>query len=161
AAGISDSLVRLSVGIESPEDLARDLTHALDRCVRVSPAKRRHPQRSQGSAVNSDVVLLGVGSIGRELISQLSDSESAPVRVVGLIDRSGYVFDEDGFSSAELCDLCEHKATGEALTSADSGQPATALQALHEIARHTLTRPILVDATPAETSDVLQFALSR
>jgi cystathionine beta-lyase/cystathionine gamma-synthase len=32
AAGISDSLVRLSVGIESAADLIRDLTYALD-CV--------------------------------------------------------------------------------------------------------------------------------
>jgi cystathionine beta-lyase/cystathionine gamma-synthase len=32
AAGISDSLVRLSVGIESADDLVRDLTTALD-CV--------------------------------------------------------------------------------------------------------------------------------
>jgi cystathionine gamma-synthase len=31
-AGISDSLVRLSVGIESADDLVRDLSHALD-CV--------------------------------------------------------------------------------------------------------------------------------
>jgi cystathionine gamma-synthase len=30
AAGISDSLVRVSVGIESPDDLVRDLTRALD-----------------------------------------------------------------------------------------------------------------------------------
>jgi cystathionine gamma-synthase len=30
-AGISDSLVRLSVGIESADDLVRDLTCALDR----------------------------------------------------------------------------------------------------------------------------------
>jgi cystathionine gamma-synthase len=30
AAGISDALVRLSVGIESPDDLVRDLTRALD-----------------------------------------------------------------------------------------------------------------------------------
>jgi cystathionine gamma-synthase len=33
-AGISDSLVRLSVGIESPEDLVRDLTVALDAVAR-------------------------------------------------------------------------------------------------------------------------------
>jgi cystathionine gamma-synthase len=30
AAGISDSLVRLSVGIEAAADLVRDLTNALD-----------------------------------------------------------------------------------------------------------------------------------
>jgi cystathionine gamma-synthase len=33
AAGISDSLVRLSVGIESADDLVRDLTTALDAVV--------------------------------------------------------------------------------------------------------------------------------
>jgi cystathionine gamma-synthase len=33
-AGISDSLVRLSVGIEAPEDLVRDLTRALDVVAR-------------------------------------------------------------------------------------------------------------------------------
>jgi cystathionine gamma-synthase len=30
AAGISDSLVRLSVGIEGAQDLVRDITQALD-----------------------------------------------------------------------------------------------------------------------------------
>jgi cystathionine gamma-synthase len=35
-AGISDALVRVSVGIESAEDLVRDLTRALDDVLRVS-----------------------------------------------------------------------------------------------------------------------------
>jgi cystathionine gamma-synthase len=34
-AGISDSLLRLSVGIERAEDLVGDLQHALSRCTRV------------------------------------------------------------------------------------------------------------------------------
>jgi cystathionine gamma-synthase len=34
-AGISDSLLRLSVGIESVDDLLRDLRAALDRASRV------------------------------------------------------------------------------------------------------------------------------
>src|SRR5205823_14158246 len=35
-AGIGDSLVRLSVGVESAEDLVADLEHALDAVVRTS-----------------------------------------------------------------------------------------------------------------------------
>lgn len=33
AAGVSDSLVRLSVGLEEPEDLVKDLEQALSRCM--------------------------------------------------------------------------------------------------------------------------------
>jgi cystathionine beta-lyase len=33
AAGVSDSLVRLSVGLEEPEDLVKDLEQALSRCL--------------------------------------------------------------------------------------------------------------------------------
>jgi cystathionine gamma-synthase len=40
-AGISDSLVRLSVGIESPEDLVRDLTQALDAVAAAHASARR------------------------------------------------------------------------------------------------------------------------
>jgi cystathionine gamma-synthase len=36
AAGISDSLLRLSVGIESADDLTRDLTRALDAVASVA-----------------------------------------------------------------------------------------------------------------------------
>jgi hypothetical protein len=36
AAGITDSLLRLSVGIEAPEDLVADLTAGLERAARVS-----------------------------------------------------------------------------------------------------------------------------
>ena len=32
ALGISDTLVRFSVGIEDPEDLMADIKHALDAC---------------------------------------------------------------------------------------------------------------------------------
>jgi cystathionine gamma-synthase len=40
AAGISDSLVRLSVGIERPEDLVADLERALDHALAVLPTAR-------------------------------------------------------------------------------------------------------------------------
>jgi cystathionine gamma-synthase len=41
AAGIADSLLRLSVGIEGGDDLLRDLDAALSRAEAVGYAKRR------------------------------------------------------------------------------------------------------------------------
>jgi cystathionine gamma-synthase len=162
-AGISDSLVRLSVGIESPEDLVRDLTEALDEVVKVSGVARR----AAAVEVNvtrerepADVVLLGVGAIGRELISQVGGGETQ-LRICGLIDRSGFVFSRDGLAPERLDALRALKAAGHPLSEAIDGHAGSGLHALDEIARHKLTRPILVDATPAETSDVLHAALSR
>jgi cystathionine gamma-synthase len=43
ASGISEALIRYSVGIEDPEDLIADLRHALDK---VRPAKRRARSRA-------------------------------------------------------------------------------------------------------------------
>jgi len=167
AAGISDSLVRLSVGIESPEDLASDLTSALDAVLKSQrTVTRRHSERAAGHSERSeesavaDVVLLGVGAIGRELLSQLGQTQNA-LRVVGLIDRSGFVFDEHGLSTERLAVIASLKAAGTPLAGQIGGQKADAIQSLHEISRHKLSRPILVDATPADTSFVLQMALSR
>jgi cystathionine gamma-synthase len=41
AAGIADSLLRVSVGIEDGDDLLRDLDAALLRAVAVDKSKRR------------------------------------------------------------------------------------------------------------------------
>ena len=169
AAGISDSLVRLSVGIESPEDLARDVTDALDAVLksrRVAEGWSRPRAENQTAAEPrprtelADVVVLGVGAIGRELLSQLGQTQNA-LRVVGLIDRSGFVFDEKGLSNERLAVVASLKAAGTPLAGQIGGQKADAIQSLHEISRHKLSRPILVDATPADTSFVLQMALSR
>ena len=167
AAGITDSLVRLSVGIESPDDLVRDLTQALDAVVERSEAARptsRVSARVPSHSDPTDVVLLGVGSIGRELISQLTRATggaSQHLRICGLIDRSGYVFAEGGLSSERLAELSKLKSTGQPLVEAIGGRAASALQAVREISGSSLLRPILVDATPADTMDVLQLALSQ
>jgi cystathionine gamma-synthase len=50
ASGISEALIRYSVGIEDPEDLIADLRHALDK---VRPAKRR----ARSSAGSQDRVV--------------------------------------------------------------------------------------------------------
>ena len=166
AAGISDSLVRLSVGIESAEDLVRDLTDALDEVVKVSGIARHAVtfdavvSRQREPA---DVVLLGVGAIGRELITQVTAGSTAvpPLRICGLIDRSGFVVARDGLSRERLAELCALKAAGHPLNEAIDGHSGSGISALQEIVRHKLSRPILVDATPADTSEVLIAALSH
>ena len=172
AAGISDSLVRLSVGIELADDLVRDLTTALDAAwtppARVAAAESRPASRSapawsvsdRSRRSQTDVVLLGVGAIGRELLSQVSNHGNA-FRICGLVDRSGYVFEEGGLSRERLASLRSLKANGGRLAESDSGRPATTQQALNEITAAALWRPILVDATAADTTAVLDSALAR
>ncbi|MGH7678890.1 MAG: PLP-dependent transferase, partial [Gemmatimonadaceae bacterium] len=166
-AGIRDSLVRLSVGIEGPEDLANDLTAALNavrsglRALGRGAQRTRSEPKAQSPKRTADVVLLGVGAIGRELITQLTAQPDHNLRVCGLIDSTGFVFAEAGLSAERLEDLRRLKAEGRALRAAEGGRAATAAQALSEISRHELARPMLVDATPVDTSDALQLALSR
>jgi cystathionine gamma-synthase len=166
AAGITDSLVRLSVGIESPDDLVRDLTNALDAVVLAAGVSKRAPSvfvNGSRHADPTDVVLLGVGAIGRELISQTTSGGEAQqrLRICGLVDRSGYVFVEGGFSPQRLIELSRLKLSGQPLVEALGGRAASALEAVREISAASLVRPILVDATPADTTEVLELALSR
>jgi homoserine dehydrogenase len=159
-AGIKDSLVRLSVGIEDPADLADDLTTALDALLEP----RRDAAVSAFVASSSEtrpVVLLGAGSIGRELIGQLAhDGESRTLRVAALIDRSGYVSAPGGFTTERLAELRELKAAGQPLCEAIGGRSASTTAAVSEIIAG-LERPIVVDLTPAETGDALLHAVSH
>jgi cystathionine gamma-synthase len=169
-AGIPDSLVRLSVGIEHADDLVSDVLRALDptAAVRIPRVARDDTRRQRKTATyagdrkrrqKNDVVLLGVGSIGRELLAQLADSD-APVRVCGLVDRSGFVFDGGGLSAERLEEVSSRKRDGDRL-SALGGTAATAAQAFESIADEDLWRPVLVDATAADTGPVLERALAR
>ncbi|HEX7937883.1 MAG TPA: hypothetical protein VF483_02760, partial [Gemmatimonadaceae bacterium] len=108
----------------------------------------------------TDLVFLGVGAIGRELLSQVS-SFGAGFRVCGLIDRSGFVFDADGITPERIGELREIKARGGKLAETAAGTVASAEQALEHIGASELWRPILVDATAADTTAVLDAALSR
>jgi cystathionine gamma-synthase len=168
AAGISESLVRLSVGTEDAVDLVHDLTSALDHVLGSrlsassagSQAESRKPRAESHSRATRDLVLLGVGSIGRELLSQLAAHGSA-FRVCGLIDRSGWVSEAGGFSAERLRDLHGLKERGGKLADAPGGTRGTAAQAVEDIAAAELWHPILVDATAADTTSVLDTALSR
>jgi cystathionine gamma-synthase len=127
-AGIGDSLVRLSVGIESPEDLVRDLGSALDACQsRRAVSSARVHDRAPAS-----LVLFGAGAIGRELLTQVAPAEATgDIRVCGVVDRSGYVFNPDGLPRDRLQQLAAAKQDGKPIT-ALGGRAATAMEAVQQ-----------------------------
>ena len=119
-----------------------------------------------GTRQHADVIVLGFGLIGRELALQLAQRRTpgggrltAPVRVVAVIDRSGYVFDPNGLAPKTLMALAEAKAGGKPLAFQTAGIRATDEAALRAIATHALERPILVDVTASETSPTLEVAI--
>jgi aspartokinase/homoserine dehydrogenase 1 len=118
-----------------------------------------------GAAVrpeHADVVLLGFGQIGRTLAGMLARArqDGPRARVVGIIDRSGYVFEPGGISSRRLAALATEKARGVRLSALNGGVAATTADALTAISRHALSRPIFVDLTADDTSALLRSALS-
>lgn len=161
-AGISDSLLRLSVGIEGADDLVRDLVTNLDAATVPTVSVPCDVTVSASEPV--DVVVLGFGAIGRELVTQVGANESwaaSRARVRALIDRSGYVGEAGGFTAARLAELCEAKENGQPLREAAGGHAMTPARAIEAIASSCSSRRILVDATPADTTDVLSFALAN
>jgi len=115
--------------------------------------------RSQ-EASHTDVVLLGFGRVGRALVGATLSAKGGDVRVVGLLDRSGYVFDPRGLSARRLRTLAEGKDQGQ-LLSALGGVASSADDALAFVASHAVSRPALVDVTAEETGDLLSAALGR
>jgi bifunctional aspartokinase / homoserine dehydrogenase 1 len=64
-------------------------------------------------ATPTDVVLLGFGRVGRALADQIAAATGGPpVRVVGVLDRSGYVFEPRGLSRRRLLELAREKDRG-------------------------------------------------
>jgi len=111
---------------------------------------------------HADVVLLGFGQIGRTLALMLGRArqDGPRARVVGVIDRSGYVFDANGISARRLASLANEKARGARLRSTHGGVAASTTDALAAIARHALSRPIFVDVTADDTGALLRNALA-
>jgi aspartokinase/homoserine dehydrogenase 1 len=110
----------------------------------------------------TDVVLLGFGRVGRELADQIAApvDNQPPVRVVGLLDRSGFIFEPRGISRRRLLDLA-HQKDGGALISSLGGRKANAAEALTTMAAHAVSRPIIVDVTSEETGDLLRAAIGH
>lgn len=112
--------------------------------------------------LRTDVVLLGFGRVGRELADQIAaPANSQPgVRVVGLLDRSGYIFEPRGLSRRRLLELTRKKDAG-ALLASLGGKAAGAAEALTTMAGHAVSRPIIVDVTSEETGDLLRAAIGH
>lgn len=114
-----------------------------------------------------DVALLGFGQIGRTLaglITKRRDGNARrggpPVQIVATMDRSGFVFDSRGLGPARLAQLAAAKAQGRSFAQLKGGHKATPSEAVAYLARHALSRPILVDVTADETTPVLRDAVT-
>jgi aspartokinase/homoserine dehydrogenase 1 len=109
-----------------------------------------------------DVVLLGYGQIGRTLAGLLGkrkEKNGSSVRVVGVVDRSGFVFDHRGLPGRKLNELAGWKEQGKTFATCPGGQVGTPVEAVGFFARHALARPVLVDVTADETGPVLLAGL--
>ena len=107
----------------------------------------------------TDVVLLGFGRVGRSLAGQLAAVLNG-VRVVGLLDRSGYLFEPRGIARQRLLKLARAKEQG-ALLAELGGKKAGDSEALTFIAEHAVSRPLLVDVTAGESFELLLRALGH
>ncbi len=108
----------------------------------------------------TDVVFLGFGRVGRALADQIAGPNDPRIRVIGVLDRSGYVFEPRGLSGRRLQDLAREKDRG-ALIASLGGQTAPAGEALTLMASHAVSRPVVVDVTGEETGDLLRTALGH
>ncbi|HEU5171823.1 MAG TPA: bifunctional aspartate kinase/homoserine dehydrogenase I [Gemmatimonadales bacterium] len=108
-----------------------------------------------------DVVLLGFGQIGRMLAGLLARGRARrAVRIVGVIDRSGFVFEQRGLSPHRVAALAALKERGTGAAQVPGGRAATGEEAVAFISRHALRRPILVDLTADATGPLLARALA-
>lgn len=158
AQGASEMNISVVID-ERAAPLAQRAVHAAFRLDKIGGG-------DAGARLHADVIVLGFGLIGRELAVQLAQRRTpdggrlmAPVRVVGVIDRSGYVFDPRGLSPKKLTALADAKAGGKSLAQQADGICAGDEVAVRAMATHALERPILVDVTASETSGTLEAAI--
>jgi bifunctional aspartokinase / homoserine dehydrogenase 1 len=114
------------------------------------------------AAERTDVVLLGFGQIGRILAAMIAKPRRGPaqLKVVAVIDRSGFVFDARGLSPRRLAGLAAAKIKGAALSRAAGARRGSAAEAVDFVAKHALSNPVLVDVTADDTNGTLKRALS-
>ena len=152
AQGSSERNISFVVSNAQAPEAARRV-HAAFQLSKIGggqPVTKRH----------TDVVLLGFGRVGRALSDQIATAPDHDVRIVGLLDRSGYVFDSRGLSRARLLRLAREKDAG-SLLAALGGHKASAAEALSMMSNHAVSRPVMVDVTSDETGSLLQSAISH
>src|SRR5450432_37274 len=108
-----------------------------------------------------DAVLLGFGAIGQRVATQIARSgrRSGAPRVVGIIDRSGYLFDAAGISAARLASATAAKRAGRSIATLPGAHASATAASLAHIGRHALSRPVCIDVTADETTPLLMDAL--
>ncbi len=105
-----------------------------------------------------DVALLGFGQVGATLARMLASSRGRRLRLCAVIDRSGFVFHPGGFSPGAVERLARAKRRGATVAAGAGGARAAPREAVAFLARHALSRPILVDATADATGPILESA---
>jgi len=156
ATAQGSSELNLSLVVEGRDAArAQRAVHAAFQLSKIGGGAVAQPERT-------DVVLLGFGQIGRALAPMIAKvkRKGLTLRIVGLIDRSGVVFDARGLSPRRLATLAAAKAKRTPLAKAPGGRRAGAGDAVTFIARHALANPILVDLTAADTTETLKAALA-
>jgi aspartokinase/homoserine dehydrogenase 1 len=156
ATAQGSSELNLSLVVEGRDAArAQRAVHAAFQLSKIGGGAVAQPERT-------DVVLLGFGQIGRALAPMIAKvkHKGLTLRIVGLIDRSGVVFDARGLSPRRLATLAAAKAKRTPLAKAPGGRRAGAGDAVTFIARHALANPILVDLTAADTTETLKGALA-
>ena len=157
AQGASELNISIVVDGNDAAKAQRAIHHAF-RLGKIGGGTAVHPE-------HADVVLLGFGQIGRELAMQMASrsahSADGQARIVGVVDRSGYVFDARGLSAKRLEALASAKSARTPLSGVRHGVRATADEAIAAITGHALSRPILVDVTAGDTVPVLLHAIER
>ncbi|HSB54144.1 MAG TPA: ACT domain-containing protein, partial [Gemmatimonadales bacterium] len=110
-----------------------------------------------------DVFLLGFGRIGRSLAELVAELPAGgpKVRIVGVADRSGVVFDPAGLSPHQLTAIAREKAKGHSLKHLEHGRADRAEDAVLRALKHALSHPVLVDVTADDTDSVIRAALSH
>lgn len=137
-----------------------DAVRAIHAAFRLDKVDGGRVERVSGA----DVVLLGCGRIGRELIEQieaLPARDRKTLRIVGVIDRGGFVFDRRGLSTRRLRSLVSLKQRAGSVRELDGGQSGDPLTAVEHIATHALTRPVLVDVAGGDTRAALLAAVAH
>lgn len=120
--------------------------------------------RASRRAQHSDIVLLGMGRVAQEFVTQfaaLSRRKGPSMRIVGMIDRTGYVFHPRGMTMRQLAAMVRHKAAGGSLEHVAGGRSASAMDAVQFMATHALTRPVLVDLASGDTAPALINGLAH
>ncbi len=153
AQGSSERNISLVVDSAHAADAARRI-HTVFQLSKIGGGRPR-------AQAYTDVVLLGFGRVGRALADQISSARTTPpIRIVGVLDRSGYVFNAEGLSRSRLLRLSREKDAG-ALLASLGGHRASAMDALAVMATHAVSRPVVVDVTGDDTAPLVETALAQ